>query len=296
MNASSRPPTGKNQSVAAAPRTKVNPTLVRKAFVTSRLADFASKEELTRQIGHAPPLWPEVVLKELVDNALDACEASGVAPQIAITVDESSICVSDNGGGIPASRVKQILHYANKTSSNAAYVGPTRGQQGNALQTLLAMGHALGEPGVTIMESRGVRHTVTFSIDPIERKPRLDHERADIIASPGTKVTLFLPVSSEARGNLHDAAFDFGWINPHVTLSFTAPEDDDLSFEHEATEPGWTKWKPTDPTSPHWYDVESLKTLIAAEVSKANRDGSPQSPVRDFIADFRGLCRHGQTP
>jgi hypothetical protein len=50
MNPPSRPPTGKNNAVAAAPRIKVNPTLERKAFVTSRLADFASKEELTRQI------------------------------------------------------------------------------------------------------------------------------------------------------------------------------------------------------------------------------------------------------
>src|SRR5271166_1806903 len=140
MNAPSRPPTGKNHAVAAAPRTKVNPTLERKAFITSRLADFASKEELTRQIGHAPALWPEVALKELVDNALDECERAGVAPKIAITVAADSISVADNGGGLAPDTVEQILNYANKTSSNAAYVSPTRGQQGNALQTMLAMG------------------------------------------------------------------------------------------------------------------------------------------------------------
>jgi DNA topoisomerase VI subunit B len=248
VKAPSRQPTGKNRAVAAAPRTKVNPTLERKAFVTSRLADFASKEELTRQIGHAPALWLEVALKELVDNAIDECERAGVAPEIAITVLSGSITVSDNGGGIEPETVEQILHYENKTSSNAAYVSPTRGQQGNALQTMLAMGHALtGTPGITVIESHGVQHTVTFSIDTIARIPRLDRQ-ADISDVRGTKVTLFLPVSPEARIDLYNAAFDFGWINPHVTVSFTAPDgDDNLSFEHEATEPGWTKWKPTDP-------------------------------------------------
>src|SRR5271166_378642 len=153
------------------------------------------------------------------------------------------------------------------------------------------MGHALGEPSVTMIESRGVQHIVAFSIDPISREPRLDHQTVDISAAPGAEITLFLPVSPEARSDLHNAAFDFGWINPHVTLSFTAPDGDDVpSFEHKATQPGWTKWKPTDPTSPHWYDVESLKALIAAEVNKAHRDGSPQRPVRDFISDFRGLA------
>jgi signal transduction histidine kinase len=120
VKAPSRQPTGKNHAVAAAPRTKVNPTFERKAFVTSRLADFASKDELTRQIGHAPALWPEVALKELVDNALDECERAGVAPEIAITVLSDSITVSDNGGGIEPETVEHILHCENTTSSNAA--------------------------------------------------------------------------------------------------------------------------------------------------------------------------------
>jgi hypothetical protein len=54
------------------------PRLARTAFRTSRLLDFASQKELTAQIGHPPSDWPLVIVKELVDNALDACEeASG---------------------------------------------------------------------------------------------------------------------------------------------------------------------------------------------------------------------------
>ena len=225
----------------------------------------------------------------MIDNALDAAEGARVAPKIAITITGTSISVSDNGGGMPTKAVKQILNYATKASTNAAYVSPTRGQQGNALQTLFAMGHAVtGKPGLTVIESRGARHSITFAVDPISREPRLDHQTEAIDDPGGTKVTIFLPVSSADQATLYNAAISFGAVNPHLTLSLTAPGG--LSFERKATEPEWTKWKPTDPTSAHWYDLASLKTLIAAEIYKANRDRSPQRPVRDFIADFRGLA------
>src|SRR5271165_280941 len=295
MNAPLRRPTRKKSEAVASPVSTLSRTLVRTAFVTSRLADFAAKDELVRQIGHPPGAWPLVAMKELIDNAIDACEASGVAPKIAVTVDEGFICVADNAGGIPANCVKQILNYANKTSTNAAYRSPTRGQQGNALQTLLAMGHALtGKPGVTLIKTRGVHHQITFTVDPISREPRLDHQREDIGVTRGTQVTVFLPVSESARLDLHDAVIDYTWVNPHATLSFNSSLDDALSFEHEATNPDWTKWKPTDPTSPYWYDLGSSRTLMAAEINKARRSNAVQRTVAAFIADFRGLAGTGK--
>ncbi len=48
--------------------------LQRATLRTSRLLDFCSRKELIAQTGHQPEAWPLVVLKELVDNALDACE------------------------------------------------------------------------------------------------------------------------------------------------------------------------------------------------------------------------------
>ena len=48
--------------------------LERTTLRTSRLLDFCSRKELIAQTGHNLDVWPLVVLKELVDNALDACE------------------------------------------------------------------------------------------------------------------------------------------------------------------------------------------------------------------------------
>jgi hypothetical protein len=103
--------------------------LNRKTFTTSRLAEFASEAELVRQTGHAVEDWPLVILKELVDNALDACEEAKVAPEIDIVVDGAGITVSDNGLGISTETVKLIFDFGDKTSRREAYVSPTRGAQ-----------------------------------------------------------------------------------------------------------------------------------------------------------------------
>ena len=48
--------------------------LTRVPFKVSRLMEFCTHRELVNQTGHDASEWPLVVLKELVDNALDAAE------------------------------------------------------------------------------------------------------------------------------------------------------------------------------------------------------------------------------
>lgn len=83
--------------------------LQRTTFSTSRLLDFCSRKELIAQTGHEPAEWPIVVLKELVDNALDACEEHDIAPQIAVRVDADGIAIADNGPGLPAATIDGVL-------------------------------------------------------------------------------------------------------------------------------------------------------------------------------------------
>ena len=130
-------------------------TVTRTPFTTSRLLEFCTVAELTKLVGAEPADWPRVVLKELVDNSLDACEEAGVAPEIVISVAKDVITVADNGPGIAPDTITRLLDYQTKTSSREAYVAPTRGAQGNALQSLLAMPFALdGKIGETTITSR----------------------------------------------------------------------------------------------------------------------------------------------
>jgi DNA topoisomerase VI subunit B len=63
--------------------------------------DFFSEKELVTQSGHEINEWPLVVVKELVDNALDACEETDIPPVIDMTADAAGITVRDNGPGLP---------------------------------------------------------------------------------------------------------------------------------------------------------------------------------------------------
>jgi DNA topoisomerase VI subunit B len=64
-----------------------------------------------------------VGLKELVDNAIDACEAAGVAPQIGIFAYEIDgvlmLSVTDNGAGIAPETVRRGLNFTKRTSDKA---------------------------------------------------------------------------------------------------------------------------------------------------------------------------------
>ncbi len=152
--------------------TKQPATLDRTTFETSRLLDFCSEKELTAQTGHEPDKWPLVILKELTDNALDGCEEAGTAPEITVTVDEAGISIADNGPGIPASTVESLLDYSIRVSSREAYVSPTRGAQGNALKTILAMPFVLdGDRGRVDISTQGQRHEIIFGVDQIRQEP-----------------------------------------------------------------------------------------------------------------------------
>lgn len=180
--------------------TKTQHSLKRETFTTSRLMDFFSRKELVAQIGHGVDTWPLVVLKELIDNAIDACEDAAIPPDITVTVDNNRIVVADNGPGLPPDTVSGVLDYTVRVSSREAYVSPTRGAQGNALKTLVAMPFVLdGERGQVAIEACGILHVITCQVDRIRQQPRLHHEQELSFVKNGTVFTLHWPDSAYAQ-------------------------------------------------------------------------------------------------
>ena len=169
----------------------------RETFRTSRLLDFASERELTAQIGHRREQWPRVAVKELVDNAIDACEEHGIPPEIRVRVAHDRIEVGDNGPGIAEDVVADVLDFAVRVSSREAYVGPTRGAQGNAVKTLVAMPFALdGERGLVEIESLGVLHRLAFAVDRIAQEPQAERSTKPSLVRNGTVVRIRWPDSA----------------------------------------------------------------------------------------------------
>ena len=167
------------------------PQITRTVFTTSRTLEFFTERELSMQLGVPPDRWGLAILKELIDNALDACEDASIAPEIAVEISTTgTLTVRDNGSGIPPDVVERLTYLRVKTSSREAYVAPTRGAQGNALQTILAMPFALdGATGRTVIEAHGVAHTIDFTIDHVHRVPRVAVARNLSFVKNGTCIT-----------------------------------------------------------------------------------------------------------
>lgn len=270
--------------------------LSRETFKTSRLAEFCSMRELVNQTGHAIEEWPLVILKETIDNAVDAAEEAGIAPAVEIIVNEDGLTISDNGPGMAPATVAAMLDFNSRVSSREAYVSPTRGAQGNALKTIVAMAYALdGTRGETIIESRGVRHSIVFTVDPIRQEPKIDHVQESSLVTTGVRITICWPDCARSiLGRVVDRFLQivdaYGWINPHLRLSLDWRRDAGCKADLIPTDPTWAKWSPADPTSPHWYDAERLGRLIGAKIAHAEDHGRPCPTVREFIAEFRGLA------
>ena len=277
-------------------RKKSEPKLTRVAFKVSRLMEFCSERELQNQTGHSLYDWPLVVGKEVMDNALDAAEEAEVAPVIEVIVDLGSIIIQDKAGGIDSETVELILDYSIRVSSREAYVSPTRGAQGNALKTILAMGYVLDRKlgsdaaGVTIIEARGIAHRIEFRVDHVNNQPKIVHTTAESPVTVGTKLTIKWPpqddLSKYAEDRFKQLIASYVWFNPHLTLRGVWFGQEFINVR--ATNPSWEKWGPRNPTSPHWYDETRLQRYLAAHVAR-DRDLGQHRTVREFIAEFRGL-------
>ena len=268
--------------------------LTRTTFRTSRLLDYFSEKELVNQTGQPRENWPLVLIKELLDNALDACEEHGVAPDIRVTVDDQGVEVSDNGPGIPRETVQGVLDFSIRVSSREAYVSPTRGAQGNALKTIIAMPFVLSgdeQRGRVDISAHGVRQEITLRVDRIQQKPIVEcEEREAGDVRNGTCVRVFLPDSAcslleDARIEFLQMAEAYAWLNPHLGLRIVW-HGEETAFG--PSDPQWRKWLPSDPTCPHWYRVEHLERLIAAYITHGQENGSGGT-VRELMAEFRGL-------
>jgi hypothetical protein len=186
-------------------------------------------------------------------------------------------------------------------SSREAYVSPTRGAQGNALKTILAMAYVLDRErsggdvnadavGVTIIESRGIRHRIEFGVDHINNQPKIAHTTTPCARKVGTAITVEWPTSEELLQNAESRfkylTQSYVFFNPHLTLRGLWHGNEFVNIK--ATNPNWEKWGPRDPTSPHWYDEPRLQRYLAAHVAH-DRDLGRDRTVREFIAEFRGL-------
>ena len=273
--------------------------LERTTFHTSRVVEFFTEQELQRHIGFGKALWALALLKELLDNALDACEAAGVAPELEVIVEADAVTVRDNGPGLPRTTLERSLDYLVRVSNKAYYVSPTRGRLGNALKCVWAAPYVVdGAQGHVAVTTDGRTHHIAVTLDRMAQRPVVQHTvSAAGFVTHGTCITMDWPeIAGWLRPadsgnpatfyNIDDLLRCYAVLNPHVTVCYTDAAGRVCRWP--STAPQWTKWMPTRPTSPHWYTVEALRALLAAYVVEDRAAGRTRS-VREVVAEFAGL-------
>ena len=292
--------------------------LRRTTFVTNRVLEFFSEKELNMQLGHSPDMWPIAVLKELVDNALDAADLAGVAPEITVTLMPDAFSVHDTGPGLPEETLVRSLNYLVRVSDKAHYVSPTRDQLGNALKCVWAAPFvADGTHGRVDVTTGGTRHQIEVTLDRIAQEPHVEHTRhEDSTVKTGTRTMVHWPEIASYTGRdgedvflqtdadeeevasyqeddssatflqMVDLVRRFALFNPHVRFRVIQPYVPSIEWAPSNT--SWKHWMPDRPTSPHWYTPGHLRSLIAAYLTD-ERGGGQVRTVREFVAEFAGL-------
>ncbi len=223
-------------------------------------------------------------VKEAVDNSLDACEESGLLPEITVTIEELAedrflVRVRDNGPGIVKEQIPKVFGKLLYGSKFHRY-RQSRGQQGIGISAAGMYGLLTTGRPVSIVSRTGPKkpaHHYEIAIDTRRNRPEILKDEALAVApfEQGTEVAITLEAQFLRGKRSVDEYLELTALaNPHVTLHYRPPKGDPAYW------PRVTKDLPPEAREikPHPHGVE-LGTLL-----KILRD-SPAKTVTLALAD-----------
>ncbi len=245
-------------------------------------------------------------VKEGVDNALDACEETGILPDIEVTInnvdgekDEYSIIIEDNGPGIVKNEITKIfgkLLYGSRFN----VIRQSRGQQGIGISGAVMYAQmTTGKPTKILskIDEDHPAYDIEIMLDTKNNKARTIKEDIVIWDKPsGTKFELVLKGKyvRERRQSIFEYICRTSIVNPHAQIRLKEPDGSTTLFERVT----FILPKPTQEIKPHPDGIE-LGTLL--NMSK-NTDAYKMTSFltnefsRITTTTARQLCDSAQIP
>ncbi|MBW2969219.1 DNA topoisomerase VI subunit B [Candidatus Woesearchaeota archaeon] len=201
------------------------------------------------------------VVKEAVDNGLDACEESGTLPEINVQIIEMSaerfrVIITDNGPGIIKAQIPNIfakLLYGSKFHT----LKQARGQQGIGISAAVLYAQlTTGRPAkITSRTKKGAKaYYYELHIDTKLNKPQIiKEEQVEWKQEKGTKIELDIEASYQKGDQSVDTYIkETAIVNPHATIIYTNPKAEQFVFARVVNK------LPEEPKEikPHPYGVE----------------------------------------
>ena len=270
----------------------------------SRASDNFTKHGLRTLTGQPSGKWGRYVVKELVDNALEAAEqADHDEPAVSVSLDVEGhpqrryvrrVTVTDNGPGFDRETLEQIADVTEFGGTKRHYALPTRGTQGNALMTILGIQH-LADGGPLTITSRGRTYELPVDDNTIGGVPNVMVQEQTNNADPaaadggalGTEITVELGDAGRTwakSGPIMRTLFGFAALNPHVDLTVSAA--DGGGTESGGERDTGEHYRPSAPGgSVHWFDRSAFEERLEAVMLAA-----PGLTVGEFVSEFDGLA------
>jgi DNA topoisomerase-6 subunit B len=200
-----------------------------------------------------------IIVKEGVDNALDAAEESRIMPEIFVKVEELEkekykIVIKDNGPGIVKANIPKIfgtLLYGSKFHR----LRQSRGQQGLGISCAVMYSQLTTGEATEIVSSTGdgKTHKYKMKIDVKNNRPEiLSDEIIDMEKWHGTQITLICEgIYREHKQSILEYLKQTAISNPFARITFDSPNgkfDFNAGVDHLPKEPSEIK--------PHLYGIE----------------------------------------
>ena len=257
---------------------------MRQHFTVSRSLEYFTESELIKQMGVTKDEWLITLIKELIDNALDAAETIGTDPAVQVFIDDNTISVMDNGPGIPETVVMDSVNFDVRVSDKSGYVSPSRGQQGNALMCLYAVPFVLdGDRSLVEIHTGGTRFEIDTRYDQIAQAPVVTVEKSETdFVENGTFIKIHCTLSPGLQKiDVLELLTNFSICNPHVDFTLYLPDVGVVRYPRAGNQ---AKWTPAMPLVCHWYDLNDFIGLMARTLHK-----NPDTTVNNFLSQFDGL-------
>lgn len=170
-----------------------------------------------------------IVVKEAVDNSLDACQDAGILPEISVKVksvgeDRFKVSIEDNGPGIVKEKIPQVfgkLLYGSKFH----VLKQNRGQQGIGISACVLYSQmTTGKPTRIFSKIENEKKTNIFDIhiDVQKNEPEIIHEESidDGIKEHGTRVEMEITGRYRKTQSVDDYLKQTAISNPFAKISY----------------------------------------------------------------------------
>ena len=289
----------------------------------SQSSDYIRLEGLQKLTNVTAHDWDLYILKELVDNALDADEMvqhENGPPSIRIIMEYDRqgnglrVTVT-NRALFPLEYVGDLFDLEKRVSVKDYYNHPTRGAQGNALKTILGIPYALHYRFLSdykldevplAITCRDQRVEIRLDVDELNQSVSViteeETEEDDVRDETTVSVGIFRFIQKRPRTieELKKWAQAFALFNPHASFSFTfviLKETGEVIEEiyESQSNPNWKdKYDLSQPAPITWYTYSEFKELLYAILAN-KRDYGQTAPTLGEVAGQFGITDFPQT-